>query len=126
MTMTFRNLALSSALGGLLLTVVGGLLSGPEMGLGIFSTAVVMLINLWAWSVVVDWALRAGQVRRKPYLAMGAYGFKAGILGLSLVALLKIFPVVSVVLGSSVVLCAVSVWALHSLFFRAKAGDACG
>ncbi len=94
------------------------------MALGVFVTAVVMMANLWGWSLIVGAAIRATIEGSRPLWAMGGYGLKVGVLGLSVLALLSVFPVVSVILGSSVVVAAVSAWALRGLFGVAKVGDA--
>ena len=124
MTMSLRALVQTSALTGVVLTAVGGLLGGAELATGIFVTGLVMVANLWGWSIVVGSAIGAARSARRPGLAVALYGLKVGALGVSLLVLLSYFSVISVILGSSVVLGSVSLWAVRGAFHMAKAGDA--
>ena len=103
--------------------VVGGFFGGIEFSLGILVTTGVMMLNLWGWSKVVGSAIGAAVQGNKPVLALGFYGAKCGLMGGSLWFLLGIFPVLSVILGSSVVFTAVGVWGLRTMFGDQPIGD---
>ena len=124
MIMNLRTLVLSSGIVGFLLATVGGVLAGGEMALGIVVTTVVMLANLWGWSVVVGNAIGSAVQGRSPVMAVGLYGLKCGLLGGSLLILLNLFSAMSVILGSSVVFGAVSAWAARRVWASATVGDA--
>ena len=124
MTMNLRTLVVSSGLFGLLLAAVGGAIGGLELAVGIVVTTALMLLNLWGWSVVVGRAIGAAVQGQRSTLALGLYGVKGGGLFVSLWVLLKIFPVMSVILGSSVVFGALSVWATRQVLMATSVGDA--
>jgi hypothetical protein len=124
MMMNLRTLVLTSGIVGFALAAVGGIIAGGEMALGIAVTTVVMLANLWGWSQVVGNAIGSAVEGRKPVMALGLYGLKCGLLGGSLLILLNIFSAMSVILGSSVVVGAVSTWAARRVLTSATLGDA--
>ena len=124
MTMNLRTLVLSSGRFGLLLAAIGGVFHSVDMAAGIAATTALMLLNLWGWSLVVGQAIGAAVSGQRSVLAMGIYGVKGAGLFLSLWILLKWFPVMSVILGSSVVVGALSVWATHQVLTSARVGDA--
>jgi hypothetical protein len=122
--MNLRTLVLISGLLGLLLSIGGSVLSGKSMAMGIAITTLVMLVNLWGWSLVVGRAIGSAVKGERSGLALGFYGLKVGGLFASLWVLLSLFPVISVILGSSVVFGAVSVWAAHQVLISSRVGDA--
>ena len=95
-----------------------------DMAAGIAATTALMLLNLWGWSLVVGHAIGAAVDGQRSVLAIGIYGVKGAGLFLSLWVLLKWFPVMSVILGSSVVVGALSVWATRQVLTSVSVGDA--
>ncbi len=124
MTMNLRTLVLSSGRFGLMLAILGGVFHSVDMAAGIAATTALMLVNLWGWSLVVGQAIGAAVSGRRSVLAVGIYGAKGAALFGSLWVLLKWFPVMSVILGSSVVVGALSVWATRQILTAASVGDA--
>ena len=124
MTMNIRTLALSSGVFGLLLATFGGVWGGLDLAVGILVTTALMLVNLWGWSQVVGRAIDAAVKGQRSVMALGLYGVKGAGLFVSLWILLKLFPVMSVILGSSVVFGALSVWASHQVLTSSRVGDA--
>ena len=115
MNMNPRTLVLHSGRYGVFLALLGGAFGGIEFAIGILVTSGVMMLNIWGWSKVVGNAIGTTIAGKRPFLALGLYAAKCGLLGGSIWFLLGQFSALAVVLGSSVVLIAVSTWGLRMM-----------
>jgi len=125
MTLTTQTLLASSAALLGLLTMVGFGVGGTSFAAGVLLTGLLMLGNLALWRQMC-WSARAlllGEAQAAPVVPTFLFVIKFLLLAACLAVLQSVYPVASVVLGASVVVGAILLWAGLASVGRVQLGE---